>query len=80
MTKCLTCGKIVPRGHGHKSDQKYCNEKCYQNRYLPERQELLDILNRNNNITITAQLLGRERQALYGYMRKLGIKRKIVWG
>ena len=30
MKYCPTCGKVVPRGHGFKSDQKYCSYDCYR--------------------------------------------------
>jgi len=28
--RCPACGKLVPRGHGYKSDQIYCNRSCWQ--------------------------------------------------
>ena len=30
MKYCPTCGKVVPRGHGYKKNQKYCSYRCYQ--------------------------------------------------
>jgi len=27
---CLNCGKLVPRGHGYKSSQLYCDRACWK--------------------------------------------------
>lgn len=28
--RCPACGKLVPRGHGRKSNQDYCDRECWQ--------------------------------------------------
>lgn len=79
MKYCPTCGKVVPQGHGHKSAQKYCSARCFQLRNLPPRDELLKELNRTTNITVTAQLFGVNKQALYSWMMYYGIVKQVVF-
>lgn len=79
MKYCLTCGRILIQGHGHHKREKYCDKICFANRNLPEKSELLKTLNKNDNITVTAGLYGTNKQALYRWLKKLGIKRKVEW-
>lgn len=79
MKRCLTCGAIIPAGHGYHTAQKYCNAQCYQRRNVPDKDELLKTLNKTDNITVTAQLFGVNKQALYNWMRMLKIKRKVEY-
>lgn len=90
MKRCPACGKVIPRGHGYKSDRKYCSYKCYQNMApkmveiqeelgKPIKEVILENLNSNNNITVTAELLGTNRQQLYSWMDKLGIQKTVYW-
>ena len=32
MKRCPSCGNLVPRGRGFKSDRRYCNYACYRNK------------------------------------------------
>jgi len=77
MKHCPVCNKVVPQGHGHKSAQIYCSEKCYQERNIPPLDDLLTALNKNKNIVVTAELFGVQKQALYRWMDKYGIKRIV---
>lgn len=90
MRRCPACKKIIPRGHGYKKDRKYCSYKCYQSMTpkmvevqnelgKPIREVILENLNSNNNITVTAELLGINRQQLYSWMDKLGIQKVVYW-
>jgi transcriptional regulator of acetoin/glycerol metabolism len=79
MNRCLTCGKIVPRGHGYKSTQKYCNLQCYHDRFQINRGELLNLLNETDNVTITADIMGIHRETLYSYLKRNNIRRHIQW-
>ena len=79
MKRCPTCGEFVPRGDGRKSTQKYCSPKCWQARNVPPKQELLSELNRTDNITITADLFGADKTAVYRWMKRYGIVRKVVY-
>lgn len=79
MKHCLTCGGIVPQGHGHKADQKYCCQVCYQFRNCPPKEELLQELNRTHNLTVTAQLFGADRQSLYKWLKHYRIKKKLMY-
>ena len=79
MKYCPTCGKVVPRGDGRKLAQKYCSPKCWQTRNTPPKQELLNELNRTDNITITADLFGADKTAVYRWMKRYGIVRKVVY-
>lgn len=76
---CLTCGKVVPRGHGRKEEQKYCCPECWQTRNTPPKKDLLDRLNKTNNITITANLFGADKAAVYRWMKHYGIKKQVVY-
>lgn len=90
MKTCPTCGKVVPRGHGFKSDRRYCNYSCY--RKLPPKmvevqetfgqpvkETILEILNENQNTTVTSDLLGISKASLYQWMEKLEIKKVLYW-
>lgn len=77
--RCLKCNKVVPAGRGYKSAQKYCSAKCYQWRNLPPKEDILEHLNRNANVTVTANLFGVNKQALYRWMKHYGIRKKVVY-
>lgn len=90
MKYCPTCGKVVPRGHGIKGDRKYCSYECWHTKPSnmvavelqldkPIRQAVIDTLNSNQNITVTAHLLGIDKPQLYNWMDKLGIKKVLYW-
>lgn len=79
MKTCPVCGKPVPRGHGHKTTTDYCSKRCSYARNYPPKTEIINELNRTDNITVTAQLFGTERQTMYRWMRYYGIKRKVVY-
>lgn len=90
MKKCPTCGKLVPRGHGYKLNQIYCSYECYLEKppkmvevekYTgkPIKTVVLETLNSNQNITVTANLLGIDKPQLYNWMNKLGIKKVLYW-
>ena len=76
---CQTCGRVLPMTHGRHTREKYCDKTCFANRNLPDKEELIKTLNRNDNITVTANLYGVNKQALYLWLKKLGIKRKVEW-
>jgi transposase-like protein len=40
---------------------------------------IVSLLNKTNNLTVTASLLGVNKQALYSWIEKLGIKRVTRW-
>jgi len=79
MKYCPTCGKVVPQGHGYKSKRTYCSRDCYLWRNLPPKEEILETLNRNKNVTVTAHLFGVNKQALYHWMKHYGIKKKVEY-
>lgn len=79
MRYCLRCGKILKMGHGYKTKTQYCSRICFDRRRVPNRDELLQTLNKNNNITVTAHLFGTNKQSLYYWMKVLGIKRKVIY-
>lgn len=76
---CKTCGRLLPMTHGRHKRDKYCDKTCFANRNLPDKSELMAALNKNDNITVTAHLFGVDRQSLYSWINKLGIKRKVEW-
>lgn len=90
MKYCPACGKVVPRGHGFKSDRRYCDYDCYRE-FPPKmaevqeiigkpiREIILENLNENNSPTTTAGLLGISKASLYQWMDKLGIKKVLYW-
>ena len=79
MNRCPTCNKTVPRGHGHKIDKKYCNANCYHNRDLIDKNELLALLNKIDNIDIVAGLMGTYKQRIYGAIRRNNLRREVRW-
>ena len=79
MKYCPVCGKVVPQGHGYKSVQKYCSSECFQIRNLPPKEEMLNTLNKNKNVTVSAHLFGVNKQALYGWMDHYGIKKQVLY-
>jgi transposase-like protein len=91
-THCLYCGvklseamqKDARRNRGY-----YCLKHYYT--YPPKlayvalaykmkpEKVIVSLLNKTNNVTVTAHMLGVEKPALYDWMRKLGIKRVVRW-
>jgi len=87
---CLNCGKRLPRGHGSKISQGYCSMLCHYAKppkmaYLehiygkPARQVIIEILNLNNNVTVSAELLGISKFTMFQWLKKLNIKRHVEW-
>lgn len=90
LKRCPFCDNLVQRGHGFKSDRRYCSYACYRNKTpkMIETEEhlgktlkeaILEYLNENDNLTVTAELLGINRQQLYQWMDKLGIQKVSYW-
>ena len=79
MKQCLTCNEYLKRGHGYKTDRKYCNYDCYSNRNCFDPDEVIKLLNKNDSIPKTAELLGVTKQTLYRHVEKLKIKRHVKW-
>lgn len=80
MKTCPVCGGVVPQGRGYKSTQKYCNQECFRNRiFHGKHDEIIRLLNKNNNVTVTAQLMGLDRATLYAYLKRNNIRRRIEW-
>ena len=90
MKYCPSCGKVVPQGHGFKSDRRYCSYDCYRLKTpkmieteitfnKPLKEVILEHLNKNNNLTVTADLLGTNRQQLRQWIEKLGINKVLYW-
>ena len=77
VNKCPTCNKTVPRGHGHKIDKKYCNANCYHNRDLIDKNELLTLLNKIDNVNIVARLMGTYKQRIYNYIKREKLRRVV---
>ena len=77
--RCLKRGKVVPQGHGRKSEQKYCSPKCWQIRNTPPKDDLLDMLNKADNITLAANLFGADKTAIYRWMKQYGIRKQVVY-
>lgn len=90
MKYCLACGKVVPRGHGFKSDRRYCSYDCYR-KFPPKMIEvqetfgqpvkdtIIEMLNENQSPTVTSDLLGIHKASLYQWMDKLEIKKVLYW-
>lgn len=90
MRRCLTCNKVIKRGHGYKSTRKYCSKECWSNKPVkmveaeklydkPIRDLIIDTLNQNKNVTLTADLLGVGKAQLYNWMEKLNIEKVLYW-
>jgi len=81
MKKCPVCNGIVPRGHGRKPNQIYCSKACFHNRNLKlDKTEVLELLNKTNNVVATAELLGSYKERLHNFIKREGIKRQVIWG
>ena len=87
---CLTCGKRLPRGHGFKRITGYCCQSHYYDKppkmaYLehvygkPAKEIIIETLNQNNNVTISAELLGISKFTIFQWLKKLGINRHVEW-
>lgn len=80
MKRCPTCGNIVPAGHGRKRKQKYCSVVCYRNRDLGlDKAQVLELLNKTDNVEMTAGLLGTYKQRIYGFIKRNRIHRIVSW-
>lgn len=90
MKRCPACGKVVPRGHGYKKSQQYCSYRCYQimtpkmikmQKELgqPIREVIVEHLNKNHNIPVTAEIIGISKVQLYQWIDKLGIKKVLYY-
>lgn len=90
MKRCPTCDKVVQRGHGFKSDTRYCSYKCFreltpkmveiQEYYKKSvRETIIDLLSYNNNITVTAELLEITKTQLHLWLKKFNITRVVEW-
>ena len=90
MKRCPSCGNLVPRGRGFKSDRRYCNYACYRNKTpkmveveeqfgKPLKEVIIETLNRTDSPTVTAELLGTYKAQLYQWMEKLGIRKVSYW-
>lgn len=92
-TKCLSCGKIL--GYSQRKEGRrnrgYCNLFCLSNKppkmaYVemtygkPAKDIILEILNNGTTMMATAERLGVNKQALYAWLDKLNIRKKVVWG
>lgn len=90
-TRCLNCGARL--NYSDNKDKRrnrgYCSLRCYYEKPpklayaeaqwgMPARELLLELLNRNT-VTATAGLLGVGKPNLYNYIRKFGIRKKVVW-
>jgi len=87
---CLNCGRRLKRGHGLKVDRGYCSRDCYfakppKMAYLemihnkPAREVIAHYLTINDNIPLTAELVGVTKQTLYRWVDNLNIVRKVEW-
>lgn len=92
-THCLNCGKklsFLQRKDGRRN-RGYCKLSCYfskppkmayaEKEYgLPAREVIIQMLNNGASIVITADRLGIGKPQFYEWMKKLDIKKKVVWG
>jgi transcriptional regulator of acetoin/glycerol metabolism len=79
MKKCLKCGSYIPRGHGYKVDQKYCSSNCHYTANMASKEDIIVSLNKNDNISVSAELLGVTKQTLYRWLKRYHIKREVVY-
>jgi transcriptional regulator with PAS, ATPase and Fis domain len=77
MKHCPICNTLIPQGHGYHAAQIYCSLSCARVKNRPPRHEIVELLNKNHNVTVTAQLLGVYKQALYQWMEQYGIKKTV---
>jgi len=88
--RCLNCGLWLPRGHGYKRTTGYCSMLCHNAKppkmaYLehiygkPAREVIIETLNSNNNVTISAELLGVSKFTMFQWLKKLNINRHVEW-
>lgn len=87
---CLNCGKRLPRGHEFKRKTGYCNQFCYfekppkmaflEHQYGKSAKDvIIETLNRTNNVTLSAELLGVSKFTIFQWIKKLNIKRHVEW-
>lgn len=80
MPICKTCGKQFPPPYDKKRKQEYCSKSCARTKIdKPIREEIVDLLNRNQDIKITAELLGISRDSLYNWIETYEIKKVILY-
>lgn len=91
-THCLTCGKKLDslQRKEARRNRGYCSMRCYVElppklsyavRMSGKKPEHLisDTLNRTQNVTTAAELLGITKVNLYAWMRKFRIRRVVRW-
>lgn len=90
-THCLNCGKKLRYLDKEKRRNRgYCSLSCYyakpvkaayieQEYGKPLQEVVVELLNKNDNVTLTAQLLGLNKERLYNYLRKYNIRRRVQW-
>ncbi|EHQ88255.1 helix-turn-helix domain-containing protein [Desulfosporosinus youngiae] len=92
-TRCLNCGKILSllqRKDGRRN-RGYCTLECYfakppklayaEKEYGAAAKEvILKMLNDGASVVATAERLGISKPRFYDWMRKMNIKKKVVWG
>ena len=92
-THCLNCGKklsLIQRKEGRRN-RGYCSIYCMGRKPVkmayaekeygkPIKEIILEMLNDGATVTATSGRLGVNKQALYAWMNKLNIKKKVVWG
>lgn len=88
--RCLNCSMWLPRGHGYKRITGYCSKKCHDAKppkmaYLeqlygkPAKEVIIETLNINNNVTVSAELLGISKFTMFQWLKKLNINRHVEW-
>jgi transposase-like protein len=93
-TTCLNCGTTLKHVIGKDGrrirNRGFCSNICYlekspkmayvEKEYgLPAKEIILQMLNDGTSIIATADRLGVNKQALYAWLDKLDIKKKVVW-
>lgn len=91
-TVCLNCGSKLNYLSDKESrrNRGYCSRKCFlskppkiaymeQSSKKPVREILTETLNKTQNVSVAAELIGIGRCQLYQWLEKLDIKRKIMW-
>lgn len=91
-TVCLNCGKklnYLPDKESRRN-RGYCSRKCFLSKppkiaYVEQssqksvREILTETLNKTQNVSVSAELVGVSRKQMYEWLEKLDIKRKIMW-
>lgn len=91
-THCLCCGKYL-RYIANKDKRRNRGYCCLQHYYAkppkmvyaereygrPVREVILEFLNTGHTVQATANLMGIEKPNFYEWLKKLGIKRSVIW-